>query len=264
MTNGSKITRILLLVLLTIVFAQDALAWGQKGHDTTCAIAEQHLTKKAKKQIADLLDGRSIVYWSNWLDNASHTAEYAYTKTWHYKNIDEGQTFDEAPLLETGDVVRALDEQIARMKSGKLSREEMQLALKIVIHLVGDLHQPMHMGHKTDLGGNLWKVNFFGETLPLHTVWDENLVERAHAWSHNEWVEELDRADKQTMLTTQQGNPSEWARETFAMATAVYEGAHEGSALSYDYVAQWTPVVEQQLLRGGLRLARVLNEIFEN
>lgn len=263
MTNSSWMTRFLLFVLLTVALAERASAWGQKGHDTTCSIAERHLTKKAKRLIADLLDGRSIVYWSNWLDNVSHTPQYSYTKTWHYKNIDAGQTFDEAPLLETGDVVRALDEQTARLKSGSLSREEKQLALKMVIHLMGDLHQPMHMGHKSDLGGNKWFVGFFGENLPLHTVWDENLVERAHAWSHTEWTEELDRADKASVLSIQQGTFTDWARETHRLATAVYDGAPQGSTLSYDYVAQWTPIVEQQFLRGGLRLARVLNEIFE-
>lgn len=257
-------TRFLLFLLLTVGLAERASAWGQKGHDTTCAIAERHLTKKAKRQIADLLDGRSIVYWSNWLDNASHTPQYSYTKTWHYKNIDEGQTFDEAPQLETGDVVRALDEQTTRLKSGRLSREEKQLALKMVIHLMGDLHQPMHMGHKSDLGGNKWFVGFFGETLPLHTVWDENLVERAHAWSHTEWVEEIDRADKQTVAELQRGSFVDWAKETHRLATAVYDGSPEGSKLSYDYVALWTPTVEQQFLRGGLRLARILNEIFES
>lgn len=262
MTNGSMMTRLLLFVLLTMGFAQAALAWGQKGHDTTCAIAERHLSTKAKRQIADLLEGRSIVYWANWLDNASHTPEFAYTKTWHYKNIDDGQTFDEAPLLETGDVVRALDEQTTRLKSGKLSREEKQLALKIVVHLMGDLHQPMHMGHKSDLGGNLWKVDFFGDKQPLHTVWDEGVVERAHAWSYTEWADQLDRADNTAVKEILQGSFEDWARETHQLATAVYRGAPEGSSLSYDYVAQWAPIVEGQFLRGGLRLAAVLNEIF--
>lgn len=261
MTNGTKIVRFLVFAIALVV-AVEASAWGQKGHDTTCAIAQRHLSKKAQRAVDGLLDGKSIVYWSNWLDNASHTPQYAYTKTWHYKNIDEGQTFDEAPLLETGDVVRALDEQTTRLKSGKLSREEKQLALKMVIHLMGDLHQPMHMGHKTDLGGNLWQVTFFAQTLPLHTVWDENLVERAHAWSHTEWADEIDRADKKVVQDIQQGSFTDWAKETHRLATAVYDGSPQGSNLSYDYVAQWTPIVEQQFLRGGLRLARILNKIF--
>ena len=79
-------------------------SWGQKGHDVTCALAEKHLTKKAKKQITELLDGRSIVYWANWMDNASHTPEYKYTSTWHYKNIDADKTYENAPLNENGDV----------------------------------------------------------------------------------------------------------------------------------------------------------------
>ena len=102
-------------------------SWGQKGHDVTCALAEKHLTKKAKKQITELLDGRSIVYWANWMDNASHTPEYKYTSTWHYKNIDADKTYENAPLNENGDVVRAINEQITALKSGKLSRADQVL-----------------------------------------------------------------------------------------------------------------------------------------
>ena len=69
-----------------------AFAWGQKGHDVTAAIAEAHLTPATQKAVAEVLDGMSPVYWANWLDNASHTPEYAYSKTWHYKNVDAGKT----------------------------------------------------------------------------------------------------------------------------------------------------------------------------
>ena len=79
---------ILCVILFTSV--TDLLAWGQKGHDVTCEIAERHLDRGARKAVRRLLQGKSMVYWSNWLDNASHTPEYAYTKTWHYKNIDAG------------------------------------------------------------------------------------------------------------------------------------------------------------------------------
>lgn len=88
-----------------------SFGWGQKGHDTVAYIAECNLTA-AKAAAEELLDGKSIVYYANWLDNASHTPEYAYSKTWHYKNIDADKTFQDAPLNEKGDIVRALDEQI--------------------------------------------------------------------------------------------------------------------------------------------------------
>ena len=99
-------------------------SWGQKGHDVTCAIAQKHLTIKAEKKISEILDGKSIVYWANWMDNASHTPEYQYTSTWHYKNIDADETFETAQINKDGDVLIAVNEQIAALKSGKLNKEE--------------------------------------------------------------------------------------------------------------------------------------------
>ena len=85
------------LIIYAMLTALQALAWSQKGHDTVAFIAENHLTPATADSVAALLDGRSPVYWANWLDNASHTPEYEYTKTWHYKNIDDGVDYDRAP-----------------------------------------------------------------------------------------------------------------------------------------------------------------------
>lgn len=238
--------------------------WGQKGHDTTAYIAENHLTPISKAYIEDLLDGRSIVYYANWLDNASHTPEYAYSKTWHYKNIDEGQTFDSAPLLDSGDIVRAIYSQINILKNPESPREDKQLALKIIVHLLGDVHQPMHLGRATDLGGNKHAIKYFGKENNLHSVWDSSLPESAHKWSYTEWQQQIDRANSdEVVLILQNGTPEKWAQETFEIAKDVYEKTPKDANISYDYIAEWTPVIEQQFLRGGLRLADVLNSIFD-
>lgn len=238
-------------------------SWGQKGHDVTCALAEKHLTKKAKKQITELLDGRSIVYWANWMDNASHTPEYKYTSTWHYKNIDADKTYENAPLNENGDVVRAINEQITALKSGKLSRDEQVLSLKFLVHLMGDLHCPMHMGHMSDRGGNKWQVQFFRSGTNLHSIWDSSIIESAHKWTYSEWVDQIDINDKSVNEKLVDGNPESWGKETYEICKTVYDATPVGSKLSYDYVSDWTETIENQLLRAGLRLAYVLNDIFK-
>ena len=245
-----------------LAFAVSAAAWGQKGHDVTCAIAQKHLTKKAQKHISEALDGKSLVYWANWLDNASHTPEYAYTKTWHYKNIDANETFETAAENENGDVVTAINSLTEALKSGKLNKEQEALDLKMLAHLVGDMHQPMHMGHKSDLGGNKWQIQYFGKGRNLHSIWDSAVLEDGHKWTHTEWVEEIDILSKDEAAKVAAGTPADWAKETYGIATAVYDGTPVGSQLSYDYVSEWTPVIEQQLLRAGLRLAALLNEIY--
>ena len=94
--------------LTGMTVAISAMAWGQKGHDVTAYIAEKHLTPAAAATVDSLLDGRSLVYWSNWLDNASHTPEYAYTKTWHYNNVDAGKTYETRKQAPDGDAITAL------------------------------------------------------------------------------------------------------------------------------------------------------------
>lgn len=241
-----------------------SFGWGQKGHDVTAFIAENHLTPTSQNAINELLDGKSIVYWANWLDNASHTPEYAYSKTWHYKNIDDGVDFDAAPLLDTGDVVRAVYDQVNILQNPTSTKEEKQLALKILVHIMGDLHQPMHLGHASDLGGNRWTVRYFDSNTNLHTVWDSNVPEAAHNWTYTEWQNQIDRAKPQeTFVILAEGQPEKWGKETFEICKSVYEKTPENYNISYDYIAEWTPVIEEQFLKGGLRLADVLNTIFD-
>lgn len=239
-----------------------ASAWGQKGHDVTCAVARRHLDKKVRRKIDKVLDGQSIVYWSNWLDNASHSERFAYTKTWHYKNIDADETYENAIQNPDGDVLTAIQAQIAALKSGTLDKESEALALKMLVHLVGDLHCPMHMGHKTDRGGNRWQVQFFGNGKNLHGIWDSDLLESAHKWTFSEWAEEIDTGGKTEYSEIVKGAPEDWGRETYLLATQIYEETPVGSKLSYDEVARWAPVIENQLLKGGLRLAAILNDIY--
>ena len=238
-------------------------SWGQKGHDVTCAVAERHLTKKAQKKISEILDGKSIVYWANWMDNASHTPEYRYTSTWHYKNINADESYEGAELNEHGDVVRAIDEQIAALKSGNLSKDEQALSLKFLVHLMGDLHCPMHMGHRDDKGGNRWQLQYFGSGRNLHSVWDSGVIESAHKWTYSEWADQIDRLSKKEQWQVVQGSPTTWGKETYEICKKIYDATPVGSKLSYDYVSDWSETVEQQLLRAGLRLAEVLNGIFK-
>ena len=253
---------ILTLVLLTAV-CLNTFAWGQKGHDVTAYIAEQHLTPAARAAVESLLDGKSIVYWANWLDNASHQRPLAYTKTWHYKNIDEGVRYEEAPANPAGDAVTAIKSRIEILNDPNTTAEERRLALKILIHVVGDLHMPLHMGHATDLGGNRIKVKFFNRDNNLHAVWDSSIPESAHKWSYTEWQQQIDRANPADEAAIISGSVDDWAKETVAIASDIYTYFQPDCNISYNEVARWTPTVEQQFLRGGLRLAHLLNSIFD-
>ena len=216
-----------------------------------------------RDQLIDkVLNGHSPVYYCNWMDIASHTPEYNYTKTWHYLNIDEGQTLETMPRNPKGDVLTAVTTLVAELKAGGLAPEAETEKLKMLIHLVGDMHCPMHTGRLSDIGGNQRPVLMFGRRTNLHSAWDSAILEAGHKWSYTEWQEQIDRLTDDEAALVQAGEPQDWLKETHAICVGIYEDSPEGTKISYDYVDKYTPVIEQQFVRGGYRLARLLNEIY--
>ncbi len=252
------------LILISMAAAVlNVFAWGQKGHDVTAAIAERHLTPAAKAAVDSILEGKSMIYWANWLDNASHQRDMAYTKTWHYKNVDEGVRYEEAQANPAGDAVTAIKAQIETLTDPNATPEQVNLAMKILVHVTGDLHMPLHMGHATDLGGNRIKIKYFGRDTNLHSVWDSSIPDSAHKWSYTEWCDQIDRVTPEEMDIITSGSIDDWAKETINVASEVYRYFSDKSNISYDEVAYWTPTVERQFLYGGLRLASILNSIYK-
>ena len=252
---------VILLAMLPLVLP--SFGWGQKGHDVTAYVAECNLKPRVRNKIMKILGNHSLVYYANWLDTASHTPEYAYTSTWHYANVDEGFTYETMDKLESGDVITAVNALTAKLKAGNLAPEEEKLALMMLIHLVGDMHCPMHAGRRTDRGGNNVEVKFFNSPRKLHGIWDTDLVEASHKWGYIDWQHQIDRASKEDKKEIVKGSIFEWFDQTHAIAEQIYKDTPAETVVSYDYIAQYTPVIEQQLLRGGLRLARILNEIYK-
>ena len=118
------------LFIVSLLMPMAANAWGQKGHDVVAYIAEQNLSKGARKRVTALLEGHSMVYVANWMDNASHTPEYEHTKTWHYVNVDPSEkTYANSVKEANGDVVVAINGIIERINSGELSGEQERVEL---------------------------------------------------------------------------------------------------------------------------------------
>lgn len=248
---------------LSILMWLPALGWGQKGHDVVAYIAECNLTPEVYQKVVKALGNHSLVYYASWLDNASHTPTYAYTKTWHYANVDEGETYDSMELNPTGDVYTAINEIVKELKKGKLKPEKEDINLRMLIHLVGDLHCPMHLGHKSDSGGNRISVKYFGRTSKLHSIWDSSLIDSAHKWSYTEWEQQLNKyCTPEQKEQLQSGTLRDWLDESLELAKDVYANTPAESTLSYDYVNHYAPTLENRLLAGGLRLAKILNEIY--
>ena len=253
----------LIVFAIAVCITLTSFGWGQKGHDVVAYIAECNLAPKSYQKVVKALGGHSLVYYANWMDNASYSDQYRYTKTWHYANVDEGFTYDTMTKNEKGDVVTAIEGIIAELKSGKLSAEQENIRLRMLIHFVGDIHAPMHAGRLSDRGGNNVMVKFFDKETKLHSLWDTPLVEAAHKWSYTEWEQQLNRhcsAERKAELS--KGTPKDWLVESHKIATEIYAATPAKGRVSYDYIAYFTPTIEQRLLAGGLRLAKILNELY--
>lgn len=249
-----------------LLSSEQLLAWGQKGHDVVCAIAQSHLTSKAKREIGHILGGKSIVYYASWLDNVQNSplwdGGYDVTKTWHYANVDEGFTYQTMQKEPKGDLLTALTMIIDGFNSGQLSDSVRCDYLKMLVHLVGDLHCPMHAGHKSDRGGNNFQVKWFGQQTNIHSVWDSKLIESTRKWSYTEWVDQIDRADRKQIKQICRGSIADWLDETVEIGRQLYSEVKAGDNLSYQYQFDHDKLLEDQLLKAGLRLSSLLNELF--
>lgn len=246
----------------------DVFAWGQKGHDIVACIAEKHLTRKAKKNLSAILGGKSLVYYSTWMDNVQNSPYwkdgYERTRTWHYLNVNEEYTPQTMPRNPKGDVLSALNMIIDSLEN---HRKELSDSVcfdytRMLIHLVGDMHCPMHVGRLSDRGGNWLKIKWFEHETNLHSLWDSKLIESVHAWSYTEWMQNLDRCSKSEIAQMTSGTVEDWLNETWQVTVGIYANVTPEENYSYKYMYDYGPVVERQLLLAGYRLAALLNRIF--
>ena len=251
-----------ILLLLFLIVNSSAWGWGPKGHDIVAAIAEQHLTPKAKKSIQAILDSHSLVYYASWMDQVMKHPEYASVQTWHYANVDEGESYETMQKCSTGDVYTGLTTVIEGLKSRELDDSLQRLYVKFLIHLMGDLHCPMHAGRLSDRGGNDFPVQWFGRPTNLHSLWDTSLLESVRSWSYTEWRDNIDTANETQIAEKTTGDLLDWLNQTVDLCKEIYLKTSENENYSYDYMYEYYPVIELQLQRGGYRLARILNEIY--
>lgn len=255
--------RSLALILLLITTTSPAFSWGSKGHDVICYIAECHLSSRAMERVTDLLDDRSMVYYSSWADGAKYTRPYSYTRPWHYMNMERGESVATSKRAKDGDLLSALQLLEATLRDEGAPREEQILALKIYIHLLGDLHQPLHLGRESDEGGGLTPIVYFTESVSLHSAWDYNIPMGVREWSYTEWQQQIDRASEQEEREITKGDYTTWIDATHELTREIYRDTPSETRIFYNYIQKYRPIVEQQFLFAGLRLAQMLNDIYK-
>jgi hypothetical protein len=247
------------LVALLLICPSPALAWGKTAHRAVGAIADTHLSGIARAQIEQLIGAETLDDASTWPDEMRSNPDAFWQKTanpWHYVTVG-GIEYDRAP--PEGDALEALKFFSRLIRDPRSDLGQRQLALRFIVHIVGDLHQPLHVGRPGDRGGNEVKVKWFGRATNLHAVWDSAMVEEIDL-SFSELAARLERHTTPAQIVAWwEPDPRVWIAESAQVRETIYPDKTE---LSYDYVYKHTPMVELRLKQAGVRLAAYLNELF--
>lgn len=255
------------ILLLFAYLPLHSLAWGVLGHRIVGQIADSYLTKKAKASIAAILGNESVAISSNWADFIKSDPAYKYLSNWHYVNLKAGLTQNEViSLLETDTAANAytkINFLVRELKNINLPQADKIMYLRVLIHLVGDIHQPLHVGRLDDLGGNKIRVLWFNDPYNLHQIWDEVLI-NFQQLSYTEYVSAINFTSKEQRKSWQQEPMSVWFYQSYQQAEKIYadvKGTEE--KLGFQYNFKYKSILDEQLLKGGVHLAGLLNAIFK-
>jgi hypothetical protein len=255
-----------LLLIITIFYAPlQTMAWGTEGHRICGQIASSYLTPKARKALEAILGNESLALASNWADFIKSDPAYNYLSTWHYIDFDKPYTYPEMLDYLTKDTkvdaYTKLQFLIGELKKKDLTKENRLLYVHMLIHIIEDVHQPMHTAHEDDKGGNDFKVNWFSTPTNLHSVWDSQLIEFQQL-SYTEYTSAINHTTPAQRQEWQKAPISQWLFESNQIAEKLYTEIKPGDTLNYKYNFNHIETVNQQLLKAGVRLAGILNQLF--
>lgn len=252
-----------LFIAFTLLFSGNVNAYGPTGHRTIAELASRHLTPEAAAAVKVLLGNEFMAEAATWPDEMRSNPDEYWRRTsppFHYINLPDGVSYEESEKNPAGDAYTALKMFTETVKNETAPLEERQKALRFIIHLVGDLHMPLHAGRREDWGGNRIEVVWFGRMTNLHMVWDEDFINQYNL-SFTEWTRFLDaKITPEQISDWQKATPLDWVNEIVALRGDIYD---VGNAIfSYDYVYKYSPLLKSQLSKAGIRLAGYLNAVF--
>lgn len=264
-----------------------ALAWWEYGHQTVARIAEAEMTPVARRAAARLLAGsaalgtpkcplNTLADASIWPDCIKTLGDrFSYASPWHYQNIRICKPFDAKSECPNGQCITAQIPRMARLLADrKVPAPERLQALAFLVHLIGDLHQPLHIGDNADLGGNRLRTAYgymAPERMNLHRIWDGELAERAISTPPggvHGLRSEIRAEDRRDWAT---GTVADWAKEGWQHSRDIAYGKlplgvgvcttkpAARVTVREPYVADGVPVVREGIKKAGVRLASLLN-----
>ncbi len=248
------------LWLLSLITLNAAYAWGPIGHRVVGEIAQQRLKPEVAKKVSEILEKRTLPDVANWADLIRSDPAWKKASPWHYVSIEDSKKYKDIAPVKEGDVIWAVEHFSEVLKNKKSTPKDLREAISFLVHFIGDLHQPLHVGRKADLGGNTISLKWFGKKTNLHEIWDEKIIELEQL-SYTEYAAFLERSieinkswEKDPLMT--------WIAESQALRPLVYDfPAKPARYWEYEYRFKTHKILNERLMQAGIRLASVLNEI---
>ena len=256
----------IITVLFLILFSSHSYAFGKNGHRIVAQIAQQLLTPQAKQAILKITHGFPLAKIATFPDDIHPDPAWVYTRNWHFANVNSvNDLMAIKPNKEPHNIIQALPDVESQLMHRKtLSPQKQWQALSFYVHLIGDLHQPLHLGYLKDRGGNFDKVMFFSKQTNLHSVWDSGII-NAQQLSYTEYSNFL-KPNAAQIKKWSHGTYLDWAKESVNYCKVAYNSlpsVTDGNYdLSYNYMYKTLPLINQRLQQAGVRLAFELNRIF--
>lgn len=255
--------RCIFTLIVAILFSGNALAWDNRGHSTITYIAERHITPRAKANIERYIGGRSIVYYAAWMDFNRSTPPFDVTRDWHVDYWTDAHRTDAdgnpLPPCSVTQVKRIISE-MGDFRT--LSDSLVNVNIKFLVHLVGDMHCPVHIDFPTS---RPMKVTMDKKPVKVHAMWDAYVLNSKHnGTSPMQLAEEFDIFTPEQIAKVQSGSLDSWHNETVAISKKVIEMLPESKVITYDnYLNEAIKYAEDRITVAGYRLAAILNLIFD-
>ena len=275
-----------ILIMLSGFLMDD---WGANGHRIVADICEKHLTEKAKAELEKILGDEYLSEAANWPDYIKSEKQWKFADPWHYTTVNTDQSVADVKVKYNrdstiNDAIEAItlmrdvlrgdaaatvyfETEISNNRASRLNNSTKATALAFLVHLVGDIHQPLHVGKNRDLGGNKIAVLYFSEKSNLHAVWDTEIIEHERL-SYTEFSHFIDKLTAEQIADYQDDTLEDWAYESIELREDIYNTIYDYTdrdtglpSFSWQYQHDYIKAVEDRLVKGGVRLAGMLNDI---
>jgi hypothetical protein len=250
----------IIFTLTAALFTTASFAWGLTGHRIVGHIAMDHLDKNVKKKVLAALDGEDLAMTANWMDFIKSDAAYDSLKPLHYCTVESLDAMNSHVHPEQGDVWMAIEKYLKEIETEQYSVDE-AFALKVIAHLIGDVHQPLHCGNGKDRGANDVKVTFFWEKSNLHRVWDSGMIDywKMSYTEYATWI--MSSREREDIQSWGNSEVKDWVRESVAYREQCYNTG-DRERMGYRYIYDHSDLLHLRLAQAGVRLADALNKAY--